>query len=83
VDALLSPGYRQIFFLDADGTIDAIIVVIMKSAVLCIALLLAISAHVSAVIRPRYPVRPAPPFRGQLIVIVDDSFEKAGAKAPK
>jgi len=49
----------------------------MKSAVLGIALLLALSAQASAVIRPRYPVRPMPPFHGELIAIEDSFFHKA------
>jgi len=69
--------------LDTNVTNNAIIVVVMKNAVVCGALLLVFSTHAFAVLRPRYPIRPTPPFRGELIVIGDDSFQKTGAKASK
>jgi hypothetical protein len=78
-------GAREIFVtnLDTDVTNNAIIVVVMKNAVVCIALLLVLSTHAFAVLRSRYPIRPTPPFRGELIIIEDGSFQKAGAKASK
>jgi hypothetical protein len=48
--------------------------VIMKRAAICIFLTLALAAQASAVLRPLYPVRPTPPFRGQVIIIENDSL---------
>jgi hypothetical protein len=46
----------------------------MKHAVLCIFLCVALSSPALAVLRPRFPVKPSPPYRGQVIVIEDGSF---------
>jgi hypothetical protein len=48
--------------------------VIMKHAAICIFLTLALAAQASAVLRPLYPVKPTPPFRGQVIIIGSDSL---------
>jgi hypothetical protein len=47
----------------------------MKSAALVIVLSLAIVTQASAILRPRFPAKPRPPFRGQIIVIEDDSIQ--------
>ncbi len=47
----------------------------MKSAVLVLAVLLAIASQASAILRPRFPAKPTPPFRGHIIVIEDDSIQ--------
>ncbi len=46
----------------------------MKHAAICIFLTLAVAAQASAVLRPLYPVKPTPPFRGQVIIIESDSL---------
>jgi len=51
----------------------------MKSAALWIVLTLALSTQAFAILRPRYPVRPSPPFRGEIIVIGDESIQTAPA----
>jgi hypothetical protein len=45
----------------------------MKSAVLVLAVLLALASQASAILRPRFPAKPTPPFRGHIIVIEDAS----------
>jgi hypothetical protein len=54
-------------------------IAIMKYAALWIALTLALSSQAFAILRPRYPVRPSPPFRGEIIVIGDESIQTAPA----
>ncbi|MFN2541023.1 MAG: hypothetical protein ABR514_02490 [Chthoniobacterales bacterium] len=49
----------------------------MKRAVLGVVLALALCSQVWAIIRPPFPVKPAPPGRGHLIVIGDDSIRQA------
>jgi hypothetical protein len=46
----------------------------MKRVVIGLFLMLALSSHAFAIIRSPYPVKPAPPYRGQFIVIGDDSI---------
>jgi hypothetical protein len=58
-------------------------VVIVKSAALSIVLTLALSTQVFAILRPRYPVKPSPPYRGEIIVIGDQSIPAAAAKISK
>ena len=55
----------------------------MKRVVLGLLLMLALSSHAFAIIRSPYPVKPAPPFRGNVIVIGDDSIQKATIKISK
>jgi len=40
----------------------------MKRAAVCSFLIVALAAQASAVLRPLYPVKPTPPFRGEVIV---------------
>ncbi len=47
----------------------------MKTAVLSIILALAISSNAFAILRPRFPHRPVPPYSSQIIIIVDDSIQ--------
>jgi hypothetical protein len=39
-------------------------------------LFLAVASPALAILRPRYPTRPTPPFSGEFIVIGDDSAKK-------
>ena len=57
--------------------------VIMKSAVLSLALILALSSSAFAILRPRFPHRPMPPYDGQVIIIVDDAIQKPAGKASR
>ena len=43
----------------------------MKTAALVIALSVAIASQASAILRPRFPAKPTPPFRGHVIIIED------------
>jgi hypothetical protein len=52
----------------------------MKRVVLGVVLALAFSSQAWAIIRPPYPVKPAPPFRGHVIIIGDDSIRQASQK---
>ena len=45
----------------------------MKCAVVSALILLAFVSQASAVLRPLFPAKPAPPFNGELIIIEDDS----------
>ncbi|HEV3147561.1 MAG TPA: hypothetical protein VGZ24_02845 [Chthoniobacterales bacterium] len=44
----------------------------MKHVVIGIFLSLMLSSPALAILRPRYPVKPTPPYRGHVIVIEDD-----------
>jgi hypothetical protein len=55
----------------------------MKHAVLCIFVCFTLSSPALAVLRPRYPVKPAPPYRGQVMIIGDNSFEYSPSHASK
>jgi hypothetical protein len=46
----------------------------MKRVVIGLFLMLALSSYAFATIRSPYPVKSAPPYRGQFIVIGDDSI---------
>ena len=50
---------------------------IMKRAALAILLSIALGSEAFAILRPRYPARPTPPFRGRVIIIEDDSMKGA------
>jgi len=53
----------------------------MKHAVICIFLSMMLSSPALAVLRPRYPIKPTPPFRGHVIVIEDsDAIQTAPPK---
>jgi hypothetical protein len=45
----------------------------MKPAVLCVLLCLALSSPALAILRPRYPVKPLPPYHSHIIIIDDNS----------
>ncbi len=45
----------------------------MKCAVVSALISLAFVSQASAVLRPLFPAKPAPPFNGQVIIIEDDS----------
>ena len=55
----------------------------MKHVVIGIFLSLMLSSPALAILRPRYPVKPTPPFRGRVTVIEDGSFEFSPRKALK
>jgi hypothetical protein len=55
----------------------------MKHVVIGIFLSLMLSSPALAILRPRYPVKPTPPFRGHVIIIEDGSFEFSPHKALK
>jgi hypothetical protein len=51
----------------------------MKCAAVFLLISLALPSELSAVLRPRFPVKPTPPFRDDVIVIGNDmDFRKAG-----
>jgi hypothetical protein len=50
----------------------------MKHAVICIFLSVMLSSSAIAILRPRYPVKPTPPFRGHIIIIEDDDAIQTG-----
>ena len=59
----------------------------MKYAAVSIFVSVALTSQTFAVLRPRFPIKPTPPFRGDMIVIGDDLLqdvpERAPVKAPK
>ncbi|MGH8100464.1 MAG: hypothetical protein ACREIW_04145 [Chthoniobacterales bacterium] len=52
----------------------------MKFAALILFASLAISSPAFAILRPRYPEKPSPPFRGDTIAINDDSLRNPQAR---
>ncbi|HWX17394.1 MAG TPA: hypothetical protein VNY07_12485 [Chthoniobacterales bacterium] len=50
----------------------------MKHAVICIFLSMMLSSPALAILRPRYPVKPTPPYRGHVIIIEDDDAIQTG-----
>ena len=50
----------------------------MKHAVISIFLSMMLSSSMLAILRPRYPVKPTPPYRGRLIIIEDDYAIQTG-----
>jgi hypothetical protein len=54
----------------------------MKCAVLCAVVLLEFTSQASAVLRPLFPFRPAPPSNGELIVIEDEVALRSAKKPP-
>ncbi len=42
----------------------------------------ALTSQALAVLRPRFPIKPTPPFRGDMIVIGDDLLQDTPKKAP-
>ena len=53
----------------------------MKCAVAALFIALAFASQVFAVLRPLFPVKPAAPFNGEVIIIGDDSV-MGGARKP-
>ena len=53
-------------------------IVIMKNVVLALAVSLVLASDAYAILRPRVPRRPAPPY-GEIIVIVDEMVAKRPA----
>ncbi len=54
----------------------------MKYAVVFIIVSVALTSQALAVLRPRFPIKPTPPFRGDMIVIGDDLLQDTPKKAP-
>jgi hypothetical protein len=54
----------------------------MKSAVVFILISLAFVSSAFAVLRPLFPVKPAPPFNGEIIIIGDDLVLGSARKSP-
>jgi hypothetical protein len=52
----------------------------MKCAVACAVLVFEFTSQASAVLRPLFPFRPAPPSNGELTVIEDEVALRAGKK---
>ena len=56
----------------------------MKTFALGVLLTLAFAPQGFAILRPPYPVKPAPPYHGgQFILIGDDAKSQSAAKTPK
>jgi hypothetical protein len=47
----------------------------MKTTALSLAVVLALSSSAFAILRPRFPHRPVPPYNSQVIIIVDESIQ--------
>jgi hypothetical protein len=54
----------------------------MKYAVVFMIVSVALTSQALAVLRPRFPIKPTPPFRGDMIVIGDDLLQDTRKKAP-
>jgi len=52
----------------------------MKHAVF---LSLILASPALAILRPRYPIKPTPPFRGHVIIIEDDAIQWSSHHASK
>jgi hypothetical protein len=55
----------------------------MKNAALAVLLSFALGSEAFAILRPRYPAKPMPPFRGHFIIIEDDALQKVSTKPSK
>lgn len=55
---------------------------IMKRAALSILLTLVFVSPTFAILRPRYPVKPTPPYTGQWIIIGEDVLKTPSAPSP-
>jgi hypothetical protein len=53
-----------------------------KCAAVAILIALAFASQASAVLRPLFPIKPAAPFNGELIVIGDDFMLRSTKKPP-
>jgi len=53
----------------------------MKCAALFLVVSLMLASESSGVLRPRFPVKAAPPFRGDVIVIGDDVLQNSAKRA--
>ena len=54
----------------------------MKCAAVAILIALAFASQASAVLRPLFPIKPAAPFNGEIIVIGDDFVLRSANKPP-
>jgi hypothetical protein len=54
----------------------------MKYAVVFIFVSLVLASESFAVLRPRFPVKSAPPFRGDVIIIGDDELQNPAKTSP-
>ena len=54
----------------------------MKCAAVCILVCLALVSPAFALLRPLFPVKAAPPFRGEVIVLGDDFVRGSAKEAP-
>jgi hypothetical protein len=55
----------------------------MKTFALGVLVTLALAAQGFAILRPPYPAKPAPPYRGHFILIGDDSRSPNADKPPR
>ena len=55
----------------------------MKTFALGVLLILAFAAQGFAILRPPYPIKPAPPYHGHFIMIGDDAISQNVVKTPK
>jgi len=81
-DAVI-PFSTKILVLGSRGMIDAHQDETMKSAAVAILLCIALCSEAFAILRPRYPAKPAPPFRGHVIIIEDSTIKKTAGKISK
>ena len=54
----------------------------MKCAALLLIVFLTLASESFGVLRPRFPLKAAPPFRGDVIVIGDDTLQSADKVEP-
>ena len=54
----------------------------MKCAALLLIVFLTLASESFGVLRPRFPIKAAPPFRGDVIVIGDDPLRNTGKAEP-
>ncbi len=54
----------------------------MKSAAVFVIVSFALVLESFAVLRPRFPIKPEPPFRGDVIVIGDEILQNSPKEAP-
>ena len=81
-EAVTHKGFENSLRLNLSNSVIRIRAENMKYAVVFMIVSVALTSQALAVLRPRFPIKPTPPFRGDMIVIGDDLLQDTPKKAP-
>ncbi len=81
-EAVTHKGFENSLRLNLSNSVIRIRAQNMKYAVVFMIVSVALTSQALAVLRPRFPIKPMPPFRGDMIVIGDDLLQDTPKKAP-